>query len=257
MPFSTVSRQSGDMARSITSASFAVRLTGRPCGPTSFLRGPNRLVTSNSRNDWPAVKVTRAAEAIAIVAKNPRRLTWGFGSSVLSIHAKIRPVTPAFCRSPGEATQLILDLELRVGVDLVDHEGAVRVVAVLLAPVLRDDRQLHADVDRERADDHERQRVVRLAEREGEQLVPLVGVQQSDRDLHERCRDEQCDRRPLEQVPETAHRRRQEQLGEHRVQLREEQREAQDAGGDVDALAHLVQPDSAGWGTPSRAADPG
>ena len=46
----------------------------------------------------------------------------------------------------------------------------------------------------------------------------------------------------FEEVPERPDRRRLEQLGEDRVELAEDEREAGDARRDVEALRHLVQP---------------
>jgi hypothetical protein len=83
------------------------------------------------------------------------------------------------------------------------NQVALGVVRRRLAPVPSDDRQLDGNVDRERPDDDERQGEVRSTERESEERVPLVGVQQARCDLDQGRRDEDRDGRALQQVKET------------------------------------------------------
>ena len=85
-----------------------------------------------------------------------------------------------------------------------------------------------------------------LPEGEGEQRVELERVEQPDCDLDERCGDEQCDRGPLEEMTDRAHRGRLEQAGEDDVELGEDERDARDPRRDVNALAQLVDPERSG-----------
>jgi len=95
-PLLTVRTQAASIALSVTLAAIAVRLTGSELGPTLFLRGAKMLVPSSSRNDWPAVRVTREALTTPTITRNPRRLGAGAGFGVASIQLTIRPVTPAY-----------------------------------------------------------------------------------------------------------------------------------------------------------------
>ena len=79
-----------------------------------------------------------------------------------------------------------------------------------------------------------------LPERERKH-VPLIGIQQARRDLHQGCRNKDSDGGSLEKIGKTLDRRRLKKIGENDVQLAEDQREASDTGGDVNTLAQLVE----------------
>ena len=68
-------------------------------------------------------------------------------------------------------------------------------------------------MDREGADHNERKGEMHLTEGKREERVHLKGVEQTDRDLHERRSDEQGDRRALDRVGDGAHWRGLEQGG--------------------------------------------
>ena len=111
---------------STTSAAFAVRFTGRPCGPDArSCAGAKRFTGSSTRKDWPAVSATTLPRLRPPrSAMNPRRLVRARGSDSAgagsrSIHAKTRPVSPAAWRLPVRRRSSSWHLEVGIRVLLV------------------------------------------------------------------------------------------------------------------------------------------
>ena len=217
----------GSRQRRAPRADSAVLFTGTPCGPFDACRVASRPTRASGVTVWPIV--------VSTIAPMPaRRRRTGRAGPCAGIAGG--GDVPALLWASGFSLQ---------GISVSTSASA----SLACRPYLMSG-SLIADVQQDRADDD----VAEVAVRGGERPrpgVPVQGVEEAGRQLHQRRGDEHEDREPLERVRGRPDGRPAEQVRVDRPELDQQQRDGGDAGGDVQALRDPVGPHRA---APARAA---